>query len=170
MTALHPISIGKYLTLKHNLWRSMQRWPYLWHLYSWLRFTLFSKETVSSSIEIHFLILSITTRSGLSLVTRRSGGIVHGFSPRSTLIIRSLSLTWFTNSIILLSVLSWRQVYLPWSSINLQPESTWAMVPRSPQRSHASEIILPHLCRLSLVGRYFNTEFRRNFATPLGRP
>ncbi len=134
MSALHPISIAKYLTLKHNLWRSMQRWAYLWHLYSWLRFTIFSKGRVSSSIEIHFLILLITTRFGLSLVTSRSGGIVHGF--RSTLIIRSLSLTWFTNSVIFLSVLSWPHVYLPWSNINLQPESTWAMVSQSPQRSH----------------------------------
>ncbi len=128
---------SKYLTLKPYLWRSIQRWAYLWHLYSWLWFTLFSKGTVSSSIEIQFLILSITTRSGLSLVNRRSGGIVHGFSPRSTLIIRLLTLTWLTNSVILLSVLSWCHVYLPWSSINLQPESTGAIVSQSPQRSHA---------------------------------
>ncbi len=80
MTALHPISIANYLTLKPNLWRLMQRWAYLWHWYSWLWFTLFSKGIVSSSIKIHFLKLSITTRSRLS---RRSGGIVHGFSPRS---------------------------------------------------------------------------------------
>ncbi len=152
MTALHPISIAKYFTLKPSLWRSMQRWAYLWHLW----FTLFSKGTVSSSIEIHSLILSITTRCGLSLITRWSGEIVHGFSPRSTLIIRSLSLTWFTNSVILLSVLSWHNVYLPWTSINVQPESTWAMVFQSPQRSHASEIILPHLRRLSLVGRHWD--------------
>ncbi len=105
MTPLHPITIAKHLILKCNLWRSMQKWAYLWYLYSWLRFTLFSKETVSSSIEIHFLILSYTTRSGLSLVTRRSAGIVHGFSPRSTLIIRSLSLTCFTNSELLLSAI-----------------------------------------------------------------
>ncbi len=170
MIALHPILIAKYLILKLILWRSMQRWIYLWHLYSWLRFTLFLKRTVSSSIEIHFLVLSITTWSGLSLVTRRSGGIVHGFSPRSTLIIMLLSLTWFINSLILLSVLSWRHVYLPWSSINLQPEIIWAMVSWSSQRSHASEIILPHFRRLYFVGRDFNTEFRRNFATPLGTP
>ncbi len=93
MRALHPISIAKYWTLKPNLWRSIQRWAYLWYLYSWLLFTLCSKRTVSSSIEIHFLILSITTRSGLSLVTRRFGGIVHGFSLRCILIIRLLSLT-----------------------------------------------------------------------------
>ncbi len=66
---------SKILNIKTYLWRSMQHWAYLWHLYSWLQFTLFSKGTVSSSIEIHFFTLSITTRSGLSLVTTRSGGI-----------------------------------------------------------------------------------------------
>ena len=39
--------------------------------------------TVNSSIDIHFSHGSRTTRSGLSLVAKMSGGMVHGLSPRS---------------------------------------------------------------------------------------
>ncbi len=84
MTALHPITISKYSTLKPNLWRSMmQRWTYLWHLNSCLWF-IRSKENVSLSIEMQIFDIvnrHVDVRSGLSLIIRRSGGMVHGFSP-----------------------------------------------------------------------------------------
>ena len=142
------------------LWeRSLMRGAFFSALKLWLRTMFASQGHVNSRTMTSWEWLLTMTISGLRAVTRIWGGMVPpwgawypGISEK--IVIPSLR----CGRIKLIKeerTELWRHVYLPWLSAVEQLERTWASVPILPQNGHLSLTRLPHLFRLSILGRVY---------------
>ena len=157
------------------LWeRSVMRGAYFSALKLWLRTIFASHGHVNSKTMTSWDRLLKMTMSGFTFraVARMWGGMVPpwgawypGTSAKS--VIPSLRCGRI-KSIKEVSTELWRHVYLPWFSAVEQLERTWASVPVLPQKGHLSQIRLPHLFKLSILGRVFTPALRADFNTPWG--
>src|SRR4029434_2359236 len=51
------------------------------------------------------------------------------------------------------NTLSWRHLYLHWVNAVLHPDRMCAVVPLPPHNLHSGSSLIPHLCKLTGVGR-----------------
>ncbi len=110
------------------------------------------------------------TKSGLWLVRIMSGGIFQDCWRRSEIICMSVELISFLMNVSIDdSTLSCLQVFLPCSSMYGHELSAWLKYSALPHNVHALASLLPHLVRLSFVGKVFSWEFSINLSVPCGR-
>ena len=169
---LEPISNGVRLVVQPAFTRSSFRSLYLLLFLKNADSMFFSKLHVSSKISIVFLLLSKNTKSGLSVVTKTSGGIVPPFrlKPGMSAYIVQLPppFPWTNACARWLRIELCLQVNLPWSREVLHQLSVCSKLPKLLHWSHLSVFRIPHLLRLSGVFKPFTLLFIANDNMPRG--
>ena len=152
--------------------RSETSGAYFSDLNKWLRSMFESHGQVSSKIITSWDSWLKTNTSGFRAVGRMWGGIVPpwgawwpGISEYKTM--PFFKCGWINRKMEDRTELC-RHVRRPWVRAVEQLDKTCASVSMLPQKLHLSLVRLPHLFKLSYVGKVFSPAFKANFKTPCG--